>query len=314
MIIIDPDGLFNGDRLRNCSNTAQLHFPRLLLASNGFARLEINYPKIIGVAYSTFKPVPSEADLQSWIQEYVENYLLCPYEADGRLWGQWDAKPELLPRYKTSGDRRSPKPPEPAFTEWKKRYRTEIKAFPKCLGEISETFHGGAHVVVVAVVDAVEKNICASDDARLGQLPPIHDPPFGTDLGPLPEQPASPGPVNEKPHKSAAAKTGNSRATELASQQEAWFRTFWADYWRRRSKKDAWNAFRKCVRTEERFQIVLAAMRAQKPEMLQREPAKRPYGATWLRGERWEDEQDPAPPTDGVGYRPMDAWKEEIAK
>src|SRR5215472_7940698 len=108
MAIIDPEGLFNGDRLRRCSNSAQLHWPRLFLASDGFGRLEINYARIAGRAYSTFNPIPAEADLQGWIQEYVKNYLLFLYEVDGRVWGQWDTRPELLPRYKTASDRRSP--------------------------------------------------------------------------------------------------------------------------------------------------------------------------------------------------------------
>ena len=33
----------------------------------------------------------------------------------------------FLPRYKTAADRRSPSPPEPAFTDWKKQYRRENK-------------------------------------------------------------------------------------------------------------------------------------------------------------------------------------------
>ena len=41
MAIIDREGLFGGDRLRRCSNAAQLHWPRLFLAADGFARLEI---------------------------------------------------------------------------------------------------------------------------------------------------------------------------------------------------------------------------------------------------------------------------------
>ena len=56
MSIIDPSGLFGGDRLRRCSNVAQLHWPRLFLASDGFARLEMNYARIIGRAYPTFNP------------------------------------------------------------------------------------------------------------------------------------------------------------------------------------------------------------------------------------------------------------------
>src|SRR5947207_15019864 len=118
MAIIDPEGLFGGDRLRLCSNAAQLHWPRLFLASDGFARLEINYAKIIGRAYPTFSPIPSEADLQACLQEYAKNFLIFPYQVDGQPWGQWDTRKELLPRYKTAADRRSPLPPEPAFTEW----------------------------------------------------------------------------------------------------------------------------------------------------------------------------------------------------
>jgi hypothetical protein len=86
----------------------------------------------------------------------------------------------------------------------------------------------------------------------------------------------------------AAAKNGR------ASQQEAWFAAWWAEYWPlKHDRKKAHAAFLRCVKTEERFEVVMAATRAQKPEMMQREPSKRPYGATWLNGERWEDEVQP---------------------
>ena len=42
MAIINPDGLFGGDRLRRCSNIVQLHWPRLYLAGDGFGRLELS--------------------------------------------------------------------------------------------------------------------------------------------------------------------------------------------------------------------------------------------------------------------------------
>jgi len=48
---------------------------RLFLASDGFARLEINYARIIGKAYATFNPVPSETELQSFLQEYTKKQL-----------------------------------------------------------------------------------------------------------------------------------------------------------------------------------------------------------------------------------------------
>lgn len=278
MAIIDPQGLFGGDRLRRCSNAAQLHWPRIFLASDGFARLEINYPKIIGRAYSTFSPAPSAAEIEDYIQEYARQYLLFVYPADGQIWAQWDTKSELLPRYKTAQDRRSPIPPEPAFSEWKKRYRNEPKTTSENLRKFSELFlhgvGGGGGV-------GVGKNICAStSDARVSDpLPSIDDPPFGTtDLDGLFSV-------------ETAQRTKSSR--EMKPEQERWFSIWWSEYWLHKAKKPAREAFRKHVRTEERFQRVIAATHAQKLEMLNREPSKRPHGATWLNAERWDDETEP---------------------
>ena len=82
-------------------------------------------------------------------------------------------------------------------------------------------------------------------------------------------------------------------AGELTRDQEGWFAAWWLEYWLHRAKKAARDAFRKHVKTEGRFQQVMAATRAQKPEMLTREPSKRPHGATWLNGERWADDVSP---------------------
>jgi hypothetical protein len=296
MAVINPEGLFNGDRLRRCSNAAQLHWPRLYLASNGFARLEINYARIIGRAYPTFNPTPSETELQSWIQEYVQNHLLFLFEADGRLWGQWDTRREFLPKYKTAADRRSPAAPEPEFTDWKKSYPPQTTGFVKCFGNISETFQHGVGIGIG------KTNTCAANAARVGELPSADTP--GSD---------SEAVVPRKPVRTTKQPSG-----ELVSQQERWFEEWWAEYWPpRRDRKKARTAFLRCVKTEDRFRLVMAATRAQKPEMLQREASKRPYGTTWLNGERWDDEQEspaPAPPTNRVGYGKMTAWKEGIGK
>jgi len=147
MAIIDADGLFGGNRWRGCTNAAQLHWPRLFLASDGFGRLELNYNKIIARAYSTFNPAPSEAELQAYLQEYSQNYLLFVYGVDGQIWGQWDTPAEFLPRYKTAIDRRSPIPPELEFNEWKKRYRAETKSLQKCFVNIPESFLCGKGLV-----------------------------------------------------------------------------------------------------------------------------------------------------------------------
>jgi hypothetical protein len=279
MAIIDPDGFFGGDRLRRCSNAAQLHWPRLFLASDGFARLEINYARIIGRCYGTFNPIPSETEIQAWIAEYAKNYLLFLYEADGQVWGQWDTPSKLLKAYKIASDHRSPVPPEPAFTEWKHRYLEEKKALPKFFKNLPETFLHG-----VGVGEGVGKNTCASGDAR--------------------------GVVSTSRKKAT---------TTLSPEQAAWFQEWWSTYWRKKSRGTAEAAFARLVTTPERFREVMTATRALGPEMMRRDPSMRPYGATWLNAKGWEDEPianmqsglpSPAPSSPPAWEPPAD-WQEE---
>jgi hypothetical protein len=70
-MIIDADGLFNGGRWRKCSNAARLHAPYLLLASNGYGRLELDPARIVGRAFLTFSPRPSEDVILGFVREYV---------------------------------------------------------------------------------------------------------------------------------------------------------------------------------------------------------------------------------------------------
>jgi hypothetical protein len=125
---------------------------------------------------------------------------------------------------------------------------------------------------------------CASPDgnAPVGELSSIDHPPFETTepSGLFPLEPPAPTPPTR----------------ELTAEQESWFTLWWAEYWLRKAKKAAREAFRRHVKTAVRFEQVMTATRAQKPEMLSREASKRPHGATWLNGERWEDEITPAQP------------------
>ncbi len=82
--------------------------------------------------------------------------------------------------------------------------------------------------------------------------------------------------------------------TPFEETQWGWFREVWPGYWRKVSKKEAWIAFRKTVTRRDRFQQVVAAIRMQSAEMLKRDLSNRPHLATWINGERWEDEtEDP---------------------
>lgn len=133
MAIIDPDGLFNGDRLRQCSDMARLHWPYLFLAANGYGRFEVNYRRIATAVYVDFHHPPTEEEFYGYIGEYRRRHLLFLYEARDQIWGQWDCKPGSLKRHKTAKDRTSPEPPMGAFDSWIRSYRNSSKPLPKDL-------------------------------------------------------------------------------------------------------------------------------------------------------------------------------------
>jgi hypothetical protein len=284
MAVIDPDGLFGGDRIGRCSNAAQLHWPRLFLASDEFGRIEINYPRIVGRAYGTFNPTPVKEELSGWINEYSRNWLLFLYEVDGRWWGQWESKPEAFKKYKTKIDMRSPVPPEPEFTDWKKRYRSERKRVNGNFRNISETFLYGGGIGGGVGVGIGDLKTCASDDARLSDslVLSIDYPPFES----LEPNGMLPGCESLD----VAVIDPASERKALVVQQEKWFVEWWAAYWRKESRKPAWEKFKRLVLTEDRFREVMKATRAQTPAMLSKELCHRPLGATWLFQERWTDE------------------------
>lgn len=158
-MIIDPDGLFNGDRLRKCSNLARLYWPYLMLASNGFGRIELSYHKVVGRCFADFRPLPTEVEIMGCIQEYRDNYLLFVYQCDGQVWGQWDCDQKHLNKYKTSLDKRSPNPPEDLWKDFKNSYLLEKTRsnpisidLPKVFQNIPETIHQNSPLGVGVVV------------------------------------------------------------------------------------------------------------------------------------------------------------------
>ena len=158
VIILDPDGLFHGRRLARCSDLAQFYYPRLLLASNGYGRIELDFERIRCEAFQTIRVKPTDDQLRKTFEEFAENFLLFLFEADGQAWGQWDVLPNWLPRYKNATDRRSPAPDPDKFQKWiilgKSQRTNDFGNFRK----ISENFCPAvavAGVVAVAVADSI---------------------------------------------------------------------------------------------------------------------------------------------------------------
>ena|SRR5579864_8171863 len=73
-----------------------------------------------------------------------------------------------------------------------------------------------------------------------------------------------------------------------------WFDCFWAIYWRKVAKKDAFRAFQKQVTSEEIFSAVMDGVRLQHRHMMKRQPEFQPHAATWLNGWRCNDVLNPS--------------------
>ena len=128
MAVIDPEGLFNGDRLAHCSDEARLYWPYFFLAANSFGRLEISYEKLMGRAFRTFKKRIAKEEFVALIEEYRGNYLLFIYQAGDQLWGQWLTEAKYLPRYHAARDKLSPAPPEAALEAFCVEYQRQKAA------------------------------------------------------------------------------------------------------------------------------------------------------------------------------------------
>jgi hypothetical protein len=73
-----------------------------------------------------------------------------------------------------------------------------------------------------------------------------------------------------------------------------WYNTeFYPIFPLHKAGKAGLKAARAELKTTELRITALAALRAQLPELLTREPSKRPYPASWINGRRWEDEPSP---------------------
>jgi hypothetical protein len=122
MAVIDPEGMFNGDRMAMLSDEARLYWPHFWCASNTVGRIELNYRQFIRRAFHNFKQPLSEQRFWVFVREYRDCYLLFVYKYEGVVWGQWDTPKQLLRQYAYKGDLRTPAPPEKEFNEWRALY------------------------------------------------------------------------------------------------------------------------------------------------------------------------------------------------
>ncbi len=136
MAIITPEGLFRGDRLRRCSQEAQLMWPRYFIASNTCARFEISYQAMLDNAFLGLKSPPTEEAFLGHMTEYLNEFLLFVYRVNGEWWGQWDTPEGMLQRHKLKADLRTPAPPEEEFKAWREEYQRQKALRSARVGDI----------------------------------------------------------------------------------------------------------------------------------------------------------------------------------
>lgn len=173
---IDADGLFEGERLRKCSDHARLLWPYLFLKSNGFARLEIDLPVIISHCFLAFKTPPSKEEIAKAIREYRDVGLLFLWSFNGKLWGEWICPESCKRRYKTAKDEKSPVPPKYDFDAYIVQH-TETTIVPylaemflKIPYSSQTTLHGVGVGVGVGVGEGNSKP-CAKDAPTRSKVP-----------------------------------------------------------------------------------------------------------------------------------------------
>jgi hypothetical protein len=126
--IIDPVGFLCGERIGNCSDEAQYHWPRLVAASNSYGRIKLDYEFIVETVYRSIRKKPSPEKLAEFLMDYRDNWLLFVYTTDaGETWGEWLIPDHLQRNYHTAADRRTPAPDLEAKEAYRQKYLESVR-------------------------------------------------------------------------------------------------------------------------------------------------------------------------------------------
>ncbi len=147
--------------------------------------------------------------------------------------------------------------------------------------------------VEIMRVVAEEVRRAASEDPTLKGLPAVREllsEPMSNQVGTLPRefQWSSPIPHPSTHNQQPAA----SNPHPVTPDDPEGFDEFWALYPKKASKGHALKAWKTATRTTDP-RVILAGLRRQVRAIASREPKFIPYPATWLNGQRWEDEAAP---------------------
>jgi hypothetical protein len=244
MAIIDPEGLFCGERLANCSDMAQLCWPRFFLAANSCAHLELSYKSLVSRVFGNFQKVLESEEIWRIFREYEANFLAVLYEApDGGWWCQFITSEKYLPKYKKTRDNMTPAPTfeqmeesRNGYLQWKRSKSISNQSFQK----VSESFvwdRGRDRGRDRQIQKPCRDERDSTPEAALTDAPPQavngYAPAIsvGGFLPPEPEPPA-PEPAPAAKRKPGRAKSDQPTRTAIAKQRHADFKAAIGEYWK----------------------------------------------------------------------------------
>lgn len=184
MAYIDPEGMFGGDRMALLSDSARFAWPWFWCAGNSVGRVELSYKAFSDTVFRQFKKKPTETQFWNWVSEFHECFLLFVYEADEKVWGQWDTSESYLPKYKTKSDSATPAPNSTKLLEWKNEYsetkRKQVAGKCRVLSDSGKFQQVSANSPVYVDIDVdvvqIEKPLSASADGSLPFSAPSEPP------------------------------------------------------------------------------------------------------------------------------------------
>jgi hypothetical protein len=124
-ILLDPQGLLWGKRVRKLSLKTRLYYPLVLGITNFYARIEVDGDFILSKLSSFKDPDLTPESIKGWFTEYEAAKLALLYPADTSvaepaLWAQFDTPVSLRRQQPTNEDNASPVPPEQVYFAWLK--------------------------------------------------------------------------------------------------------------------------------------------------------------------------------------------------
>ncbi len=147
--------------------------------------------------------------------------------------------------------------------------------------------------VEIMRVVAEEVRRAASEDPTLKGLPSVREllsEPMSNQVGTLPREFPSSSPIPQPTTSNQQPATSNQQPATPGDPEG--FEEFWSLYPKKASKGHALKAWRAATRTTDP-RVILTGLRRQARALAGREPKFIPYPATWLNGQRWEDEAGP---------------------